>query len=101
VHHSKIRCRLAAMGQNRKLPHRNGNGRFTSITGHNVGAFYVCCRRAYSAAHSIQSSWEYAALLGCRRGHRCPGQVCGTASPHPDQGLITAAPRQATSGPVS
>src|ERR1700730_5654983 len=26
------------------LPHRNSNGRFTSINGHNVGEFYLRCR---------------------------------------------------------
>jgi hypothetical protein len=27
-----------------KSPHRDSNGRFTSINGHNVGAFYLRCQ---------------------------------------------------------
>ena len=34
VHHSKMGCRLPALGQNPKLPHCSSNGRFTSISGH-------------------------------------------------------------------
>ena len=33
VHHSKIRCRLAAMGQKPQLPHCNIEVRFTSVNG--------------------------------------------------------------------
>jgi hypothetical protein len=32
--------------QKPKLPHRNSNGWFTSINGHNVGEFYLRCRPA-------------------------------------------------------
>jgi hypothetical protein len=32
---------MPASGQNPKLPHRNSNGRFTSISGHNVAAVFL------------------------------------------------------------
>jgi hypothetical protein len=41
VQHSKIGCRLAAMGQKHALPRRNIDGRFTSISGHNVAAVFL------------------------------------------------------------
>jgi Resolvase, N terminal domain len=44
LHHSKIARPMTGLGQNPKLPRRNIDGRFTSISGHN--AFYLRCRRA-------------------------------------------------------
>src|SRR6202022_3253617 len=46
---SLLRCGISTrsssvVGQNPKLPHRNSNGRFTSISGHNE--FYLRCRPA-------------------------------------------------------
>jgi hypothetical protein len=37
---------LRATRQNRRLPHRNSNARFTSISRHNVVEFYLRCRAA-------------------------------------------------------
>jgi hypothetical protein len=40
---------LRATRQNPKLRHRNSNGRFTSISGHNAAAVDRCMRNAASA----------------------------------------------------